>query len=180
LGILDVGRYPNGIDATDEALAGAFRAAGYGSEPVTEIQRPKYSKLLDNLGNAVEALCPPGAGADALTGAARQEGEAILRAAGVDWGAGDPTVAQRRDGIYRLRPIAGERRDGGSTWQSLARGTGNIEVDHLNGEIVFLARLHGLKAPVNQALQRAAVGAAATGTGVGSVDASAILASAEG
>ena len=42
---------------------------------------------------------------------------------------------------------------GGSSWQSLARGTGDIEVDQLNGEIVLLARLVGVEAPVNALLQ---------------------------
>ncbi len=43
------------------------------------------------------------------------------------------------------------RRPGGSTWQSLARGS-TVEVDYLNGEIVLLGRLHG----VADAGQRAA------------------------
>ena len=30
----------------------------------------------------------------------------------------------------------GAMRGGGSTWQSLARGTGSVEVDLLNGEII--------------------------------------------
>ena len=41
-----------------------------------------------------------------------------------------------------------------STRQSFERGVSN-EVDYLNGEIVLLARLHGLRAPVNEAVQRA-------------------------
>ena len=35
-------------------------------------------------------------------------------------------------------------RGGGSTWQSLRRGTGSLETDFLNGEIALLARLHGV------------------------------------
>ena len=41
------------------------------------------------------------------------------------------------------------RRLGGSSTQSLARGTGSIETDWLNGEIVLLGRLHGVPAPAN-------------------------------
>ena len=40
-------------------------------------------------------------------------------------------------------------RPGGSTTQSLARGTGSIETDWLNGEIVLLGRLHGVPTPAN-------------------------------
>ena len=53
-----------------------------------------------------------------------------------------------------MAPIEGRRRLGGSTWQSLARGT-PVEVDYLNGEIVLLGRLHGVPAPVNELLCRA-------------------------
>ena len=43
---------------------------------------------------------------------------------------------------------------GGSSWQSLVRGTGTIETDFLNGEIVLLGRLHGIPTPVNADIQR--------------------------
>ena len=43
-------------------------------------------------------------------------------------------------------------RGGGSSWQSLARGTGAIEVDYLNGEIVWVGRCQGRDTPVNAAL----------------------------
>ena len=49
-----------------------------------------------------------------------------------------------------------QSRPGASSWQSLARGTGSIEADYLNGEIVLLGRLHGVATPVNAALQRLA------------------------
>ena len=38
---------------------------------------------------------------------------------------------------------------GGSTWQSLTRGTGNVETDYLNGELVRIARRIGQDAPIN-------------------------------
>jgi len=40
-------------------------------------------------------------------------------------------------------------RSGGSSTQSLARGTGSIETDWLNGEVVLLGRLHGVPTPAN-------------------------------
>ena len=45
----------------DEALAAALRAAHIESEPRPDIMRWKYRKLLNNLGNAVQALCGTGA-----------------------------------------------------------------------------------------------------------------------
>ncbi len=68
-----------------------------------------------------------------------------------------------------LRPIAGERRGGGSSWQSLARGTGSIEADLLNGEIVLLGRLHGIDTPVNALIQRVANDLARSRTPPGSL-----------
>ncbi len=50
----------------------------------------------------------------------------------------------------------GVTRRGGSSWQSLERGTGNIEADYLNGEIVLLGRMHGIPTPVNALLQELA------------------------
>ena len=48
-----------------------------------------------------------------------------------------------------MQPVAGAHRFGGSSTQSLQRGTPSIETDYLNGEIVLLGRLHGVPAPVN-------------------------------
>ncbi len=83
------------------------------------------------------------------------EGETVLDAAGIERASPDEDRERRGDHL-RLRPIAGERRQGGSTWQSLARRAGAIETDYLNGEIVLLGRLHGVPAPANAVLQRLA------------------------
>jgi 2-dehydropantoate 2-reductase len=58
------------------------------------------------------------------------------------------------------RPIGGSSRPGGSSWQSLRRGSGAIESDYLNGEIALLGRVHGVPTPVNATLQRLANAAA--------------------
>ncbi|NUU24463.1 MAG: ketopantoate reductase family protein, partial [Streptomycetaceae bacterium] len=55
-----------------------------------------------------------------------------------------------------LAPLHGAPRGGGSSWQSLNRGTGTIEADYLNGEIALLGRLHGVPTPLNDLLQRLA------------------------
>ena len=52
----------------------------------------------------------------------------------------------------QIRGIDGQERAGSSTWQSLARGTGELETDYLNGEISLLGRLHDVPTPVNDTL----------------------------
>ena len=71
--------------------------------------------------------------------------------------------------------IGGRPRSGGSSWQSLQRGTGNIDTDHLNGEIVLLGRMYGIPTPTNELLQRRAVKAAREGTPPGTVSAEELL-----
>jgi 2-dehydropantoate 2-reductase len=87
---------------------------------------------------------------------------ACFRAAGIE-GASREEDRDRRGDILQMRSIEGEGRGGGSSWQSLARGTGRIETDYLNGEIVLLGRLHGVATPVNERLQRVANELARTG-----------------
>ena len=66
-------------------------------------------------------------------------------------------------------------RGGGSSWQSLQRGTGTIETNYLNGEIVLLGRLHDVPTPVNALLQRVANDAARRKLPPGSMLASDLL-----
>jgi 2-dehydropantoate 2-reductase len=117
--------------------------------------RWKYRKLIMNLGNSVEALIPSGPEHDEIADRAEQEGEACLRAAGIDFASREEDRARRGD-LLQVGRIDGRERGGGSSWQSLARGSGTIEADYLNGEIVLLGRLHGFPTPVNEALQRLA------------------------
>ena len=85
----------------------------------------------------------------------RSEGEACLRAAGIDFASRDEDKERRADRMH-VQPVNGEYRGGGSSWQSLARGTGSIETDYLNGEIVLLGRIHGVPTPANALMQRVA------------------------
>jgi 2-dehydropantoate 2-reductase len=154
-GMLDVGRYRGGTDETARRLSAAFNASTFDSRGVADIMRWKYRKLIMNLGNAVEALIPPGPEQDEIADRAEQEGEACLQAAGIDLASREEDRARRGD-LLRLGPVGGRHRGGGSSWQSLARGSGTIEVDYLNGEIVLIGRLHRFPTPVNETLQRLA------------------------
>ena len=161
-GILDVGRYPGGIDDRAEAISAAFATSTFSSLPSADIMRFKWSKLLMNLGNALEAAVGPIGRESDLYARARSEAEAVLAAAGIDC-ASMAEDAERRGDLIGMRRINGRRRGGGSTWQSLARGTGRVETDLLNGEIVLLGRLHGVPTPVNALLQDIANELARTG-----------------
>jgi 2-dehydropantoate 2-reductase len=160
-GILDVGRFPAGVDATAEALAAAFTSAGFDAQPLADVMRRKWRKLMMNLGNAVDAVCGPAARRGPIVERATAEGEACLAAAGIDAATAEEDTARRGDLIVR-RAIPGREYGGSSSWQSLARHAGNIETDYLNGEIVLLGRLHNVPTPVNTLLQRLANRLAAT------------------
>ena len=128
--------------------------AGFEAHVVEDVMRWKYRKLLTNLGNAVQALVGPDAeGAAAVSTRLRQEGAAVLAHAGIEYASADEEDAWRKD-LFVDRAVPGEPAQmGGSTWQSLARGTDSNEADYLNGEIAAIARAHGSRAPLNARVQ---------------------------
>jgi 2-dehydropantoate 2-reductase len=168
-GLLDIGRYPDGTDDTAEEIAAALRASTYESDARPDIMRWKYGKLLMNLGNGIDAMCGEAARGTELFRIVRREGVETLRAAGIDFVDRDEDAA-RRGSFMQMKPIEGQQRGGGSTWQSLERGLGSVETDYLNGEIVLLGRLHGVPTPANALMQRLTAEAARKGIAAGSVD----------
>jgi 2-dehydropantoate 2-reductase len=174
VGLLDVGRFPGGTDDITAGASVAFEAAGFESRELDDVMRWKYAKLLLNLGNAVEAVCGRDARFGEIARMAREEGEAVLRLAGIEFVSAEEEAARRR-GRLRRPPFDGAPDDGGSSWQSLARGTGRIETDYLAGEIVRLGRWHGVATPVNELLQVLARGAAVSGAAPGAVSETAVL-----
>ena len=154
-GVLDIGRYPLGIDGVCEEISAALAASNFSSFPEPQVMMHKYNKLLMNLGNAIDAICGPGPRPAGLHERAKNEATACYRAAGIEFVSDEVDLARRGD-HYRVRPIAGRQRSGGSTYQSLVRGKREVEVDYLNGEIVMLGRLHGVPTPVNLVLQTVA------------------------
>jgi 2-dehydropantoate 2-reductase len=153
-GILDVGCYPQGVDDLSVQVAAHLASAGFSSRPDPSVMPKKYAKLLLSLGNALEAACGSSAQGSELELRAREEALACYLAAGIDAALAEDD-AQRRD-LLHVVPVLGTERDGGSSWQSLARGVGTIEADYLNGEISLLGRLHGVPTPTNTLLQRTA------------------------
>jgi 2-dehydropantoate 2-reductase len=152
-GMLHLGRYPSGADDTSRAVAADLTGAGFVAPVRDDVLRWKYGKLLSNLGNGLQALLGQDI-PDHLAERVRAEGVAALAAAGIAHTTPEEEAAERGDRV-RHRPVDGAERAGGSTWQSLARGAGSAEADHLNGEVVLLGRLHGVPTPVNAAVQSA-------------------------
>lgn len=147
-GIFDVGRYPSGTDSFDHELSAALRACTFVSDARPDVMAWKYAKLVRNLGNAPDALLRSRSEAAEIVSLARQEGAAVLHAAGIDF-VGDEAFD---DWERQLPVVHSEAMEGTSSWQSLARESGAIETDYLNGEIVLLGRMHGMPTPVNQLL----------------------------
>lgn len=156
-GILHLGRYPSGVDDTARGIAADLEKSRLLAPVVPDVMRWKYAKLLSNLSNAIEAVSGTRTSdeAKALVSRAQAEGQAALAAAGIE-ATSQAEQAAARDGRITLEPLDGSEGGGGSSWQSLSRGTGSIEADYLNGEIVLLGRLHGVPTPVNAGLQRIA------------------------
>jgi 2-dehydropantoate 2-reductase len=147
LGILDLGRYPHGIGRA-ESIAALLRRAGYLSNARQSIMDWKCAKLLQNLQTTLTALVGPAAAGSPLSARLRAEGEAALRAARIPFTC-PADFAQRR---AELTPHWSGSSTG-SSWQSLERGTGSIEADYLNGEIVLQGTTHGVQVPANAVVQ---------------------------
>ncbi|GGL23759.1 2-dehydropantoate 2-reductase [Phycicoccus endophyticus] len=178
VGMVDVGVWPSGTDDVAAGVADALRSAGVDSRTVADIARWKYRKLLVNLGNAVTALCGRSAPVGVLLERAEDEGRAVLDAAGIDYASAEED-ATRRGRTLQVRSIGDEERAGSSTWQSLARATGDSEVDELNGQIVRLGARVGAPTPVNATLARLVAEAARTRRGPGLMTVGEVLAQVE-
>ena len=151
LGMVDIGRYPHGLDDIVASIATAMNSAGFAAFPLEHVMPSKYGKLRESLGNVIEAAVGHGARTAAMMRPVQAEADRVYDAAGIQRvaiGSADP----RRKGLMEMSPVDGVTRTGGSSIQSLKRGTGSIETDYLNGEIVLLGRLHGVTTPLNAAL----------------------------
>ncbi|CAA9377954.1 MAG: 2-dehydropantoate 2-reductase [uncultured Nocardioides sp.] len=148
-GILDIGRIPGGTDPLTDAVSTDLRAAGFVSQERTDISAWKRRKLLLNVGNGVDASFEQGDAADELNRRAVDEGERVLAAAGLAVVTADEDRERRGDLLRRREDLPAA---GGSTWQSLQRGTGDSEVDYLAGEISLQGRLRGIATPACDAI----------------------------
>jgi 2-dehydropantoate 2-reductase len=170
VGQFHIGRWPASLSTPADGqllqrLAATWTAAGIRMRVVDDVAPWKYNKLLSNLANAAGALSTDGADLTLVVAALRAEGEHVLRDAGIEFVSFEISTAARADGPTP-RPVPGRNTGpSNSTWQSLSRNTGNVETDFFNGEIVRLAHRHGIAAPINAALARAARSAVRNGPG---------------
>lgn len=174
--LLDIGRYPSGVDGLAEAVARALYESTMESLVRADIMRWKYTKLLRNLGNAIDAICGPGQRGTRLAKLVSDEGEACLLAAGTDFASDEEDRARRDDLLRPGDDVSGYPRGGSSSWQSLARYEGTIEADYLNGEIVLLGRTYGVPTPVNELVGRLANQMASERVAPGSMSSDEVLA----
>jgi 2-dehydropantoate 2-reductase len=155
-GCVDIGSYPRGADDLCAIVARALAKAGYSTQVHHDVMLPKGSKALMNLGNAIDAITD-GRGDDRqIREAARQEAIAVWSALGIGW-EDEEAFRQRSRARYGTQKVpAGYEKTPkrSSTWQSMARGTGNVEAEQLNGDVVTLGRLVSLETPVNALLWR--------------------------
>ncbi|MCR8549607.1 ketopantoate reductase family protein [Salipiger sp. P9] len=165
-GLFEMGRFPGGVDAVDEALAAVLTQANIAAFPMQAVMESKYGKLLMNLGNIVDALLPQEADRAQFTDRLKAEAMAVFEAAGIAWSDVGLDTPRRKE-FLQIVDIDGAPRAGSSTRQSIARGAGSVETDYLNGEIALLGRLHGVPAPLNARLTGVAAAMVARGEGAG-------------
>jgi 2-dehydropantoate 2-reductase len=174
-GLLDLGRYPSGLDDRARSIATSIETAAFQSIPRDDIMRWKYAKLITNLSNAANALCGSSPTLADISARARAEAERVLRASNIAF-ASPEEDAERRGNLLQMKPYGPGTGRGSSTWQSLRRGAGSVETDFLNGEVSMLGRIAGVATPVNDLLQRLCAEHARLGLPPGSLDSADLLA----
>jgi len=158
-GFIEVGRYPVGSDELARRVAHALLEAGFACRVNDHVMRTKGAKTLLNLSNALEAITDVRDNAAATYNrAARGEAEGVWRRAGIEWE--DFNEYEKRSKAIRGKNRMPKDYEGdtkrSSTWQSMVRGTGNVEVEAINGDIVKLGRTLGIETPYNETLWRVA------------------------
>ena len=166
-GFIEIGCYPNGSDGLCEYVAKALKDSGFSCLVNDEIMKSKGAKCLINLSNALHAVTDGKGDLDSFEHALRKEAIQVWTAAGIEWEDIDSfrKRCQENTGVIKL-PAGYEhfsREVSVSSWQSLARGTGNIEAEQLNGDVVKLGRLLDIATPYNELLWRTAERMAADG-----------------
>ena len=175
-GVLHIGRVPAALTSDHDrrllaGIAEEWTGSGVTVQVTEDVMPWKYRKLISNISNAFRALLDASESAKPLIDAATEEARSVLDGAGVVY-TDDETEKAARQGSFSVGEVPGAPVHlGGSSWQSLVRGTGAIETDYLNGEIAFIARQHGLEAPINTRVTSLAREAARFGARPGDVSA---------
>lgn len=149
-GVLDTGRFPHGSDRLSEEITADFRQSGFGAVADAKVMRKKYAKLLMNVGNAVQAILEESKNVKPIYSAVKQEAKACYTAQRIEYASREEMAKIAEEML--IAPVKGYEKTAGSSWQSLERGTGDIETEYLNGEISFLGRMNGIPTPYNDLL----------------------------
>ena len=177
-GMLHLGRVPVSEDPADvsllQSVAADLEGANFDAPRPPDVLPWKYRKLVSNIGNVFQALVARNGDWRPLAERAEAEARAVLDAAGIAY-TNDEDEREARAAGFTMKPVPGVEDPGGSTWQSLARGTGNVETDYLNGEIVSIAHRIGRTAPINAALARLGRQAARDGVQPGAMSAAELV-----
>ena len=149
-GHIEVGLYPTGTDRVAEEVVRCLGESDFDASLNGTVMKAKAAKCLLNLMNPFDAITDTKA-SDEFTQRVRGEAERIWSAAGIEW---EPVEAyNKRSRLIRPPSTSGSEKRS-STWQSLARGTGNVEAEQINGDLVRLGRFLGIDAPYNECLWR--------------------------
>jgi 2-dehydropantoate 2-reductase len=171
-GMLHLGSVPAGRDeALVAEVAADLEAANFDAPRPADVMPWKYRKLISNLGNGLQALVGSAGDTKRLAAAVDAEARSVLDAAGIEV-TSDAEESAARAAAFTMHHVPGVPDDvGGSTWQSLQRGTGNVETDYLNGEVARIAHAVGIEAPYNARLATLVRQAAARGQQPGAISA---------
>jgi 2-dehydropantoate 2-reductase len=169
VGTLQLGRFPAGADDTAAQIAEVLGRASITSTVEHDVVSFKRAKLLANLANALEVICPPEGDRGPVVALLAAEARAAFAAAALPLPGPEVSLAVP-EAVDPAVP-----RVGGSTAQSILRGAGSVETDYLNGEIVLLGRLHDVPTPANALVQSLARAVADGAIGAGSVPPRALL-----
>lgn len=155
-GLLEVGLYPSGSDELARMVADAFKKAGFGGGVNDFVMKAKAAKCLENLANAMLAITDDIGDSSQFMAAAREEAMKVWKAAGIEWE--DHELFQKRIRSINGTTIVpkGYKKKPDSSSQSLMKGSGNIEAEQLNGDVVKLGRMLDIESPYNMILWRLA------------------------
>lgn len=157
-GFIEVGLYPRGSDELAFVVSVALIKAGFVGGVNEWVMRAKGGKCLSNLANAMGAITSERGNDREFMAEARREAEEVWHAAGIEWEDLDSfnKRVRARRGVTKMPKGYEEQRNFSSSWQSLMRGTGNIEAEQLNGDVVKLGLLLGIPTPYNEVLWQVA------------------------
>jgi len=166
-GFIEIGRYPTGTDELCNEVVQALRRSNFSSLSNDKVMKSKSAKCLLNLSNALHAVTDGKGNLDPFEHELRREATQVWSSAGIEWedlesfrkrcneNAGTSKLPSGYEHYSRQVLI--------SSWQSLARGTGNIESAQLNGDVVTLGQMLGIPTPYNEILWHTASRMAANG-----------------